>query len=85
MAGPEAVKISFNWHVLHLLRPHHDLVRTRPDPLRMAESPPAVHGAEGAGVNNSLFFKWGLPGLFFLYFCLFNTVDSKQMFNIHFC
>ena len=24
---------------------------------------------------------WAIPGLFFLYFCLFNTVDSKQMFN----
>ena len=21
-------------------------------------------------------FKWAIPGLFFLYFCLFNTVDS---------
>ena len=25
--------------------------------------------------------KWAIPGLFFLYFFLFNTVDSKQMFN----
>ena len=25
--------------------------------------------------------KWAIPGLFFLYFRLFNTVDSKQMFN----
>ena len=27
------------------------------------------------------FFKWAISGLFFLYFRLFNTVDSKQMFN----
>ena len=29
--------------------------------------------------------KWAIPGLSFLYFRLFNTVDSKQMFNINFC
>ena len=36
--------------------------------------------------NNTLrmFFKWAIPGLFFLYFCLFNTVDSIQMININF-
>ena len=28
-----------------------------------------------------LFFKWTIPGHYFLYFRLFNTVDSKQMFN----
>ena len=28
-----------------------------------------------------LFLKWAISGLFFLYFRLFNTVDSKQMFN----
>ena len=32
----------------------------------------------------SFFQKWAIPGLFFLYFRLFNTVDSKQMFNINF-
>ena len=26
-------------------------------------------------------FKWVIPGLFFLYFRLFNTVDCKQMFD----
>ena len=31
-----------------------------------------------------MFFKLAIPGLFFLYFCLFSTVDSKQMFNINF-
>ena len=25
--------------------------------------------------------KWAIPSLFFLYFHLFNTVDSLQMFN----
>ena len=30
------------------------------------------------------FFKWAILGFFFLYFCLFNTVDCKQMFNINF-
>ena len=25
--------------------------------------------------------KWAIPGLFSLYFRLFNTVDSKQMFD----
>ena len=25
--------------------------------------------------------KWAIPGLFFIYFRLFNTVDNKQMFN----
>ena len=25
--------------------------------------------------------KWAIPGLFFLYFRLFNTVDSKQIFD----
>ena len=29
-------------------------------------------------------FKWAIPGPFFLYFRLFNTVDSKQMFNVNF-
>ena len=28
--------------------------------------------------------KWAIPGLFFLYFRLFSTVDSKQMFIINF-
>ena len=28
-----------------------------------------------------IFKKWAIPGLFFLYFCLFITVDSKQMIN----
>ena len=28
-----------------------------------------------------VFIKWAIPGLFFIYFCLFNTVDNKQMFN----
>ena len=28
--------------------------------------------------------KWDIPGLFFFFFRLFNTVDSKQMFNINF-
>ena len=32
-----------------------------------------------------MFFKLAIPGLFFLYFCLFSTVDSKQMFNIKVC
>ena len=27
------------------------------------------------------FIKWAIPGFFFLYFCLFSTVDSKQMFD----
>ena len=27
------------------------------------------------------FKKWAIPGLFFIYFRLFNTVDNKQMFN----
>ena len=31
-----------------------------------------------------VFLKWSIPGLFFIYFHLFNTVDSKQMFNINF-
>ena len=26
----------------------------------------------------TIFFKWAIPGLFFLYFRLFNTVDSFQ-------
>ena len=26
--------------------------------------------------------KWAIPGIFFLYFRLFNTVDGKQMFDI---
>ena len=32
-------------------------------------------------VWNWFFKKWAIPGLFFVYFCLFITVDSKQMFN----
>ena len=28
----------------------------------------------------TLFFKWAIPGLFFVYFCLFNTVDSAYKF-----
>ena len=28
-------------------------------------------------------FKWAIPSLFFLYFSLFNTAVSKQMFNIN--
>ena len=27
------------------------------------------------------FKKWAIPGLFFIYFRLFNTVDNKQMLN----
>ena len=30
---------------------------------------------------NCFYAKKAIPGLFFLYFRLFNTVDSKQMFN----
>ena len=33
------------------------------------------------GVVFFVFLKWAIPGLFFVYFCLFITVDSKQMFN----
>ena len=32
-------------------------------------------------VIKTKYFKWAIPGLFFLYFCLFNAVDSK-MFNL---
>ena len=35
-------------------------------------------------VLQSFFFffkKWAIPGLFFIYFRLFNTVDNKQMLN----
>ena len=32
-------------------------------------------------VIKTKYFKWASPGLFFLYFCLFNAVDSK-MFNL---
>ena len=28
--------------------------------------------------------KWAIPGIFFVYFRLFNTVDNKHMFNIYF-
>ena len=32
--------------------------------------------------GHSFFFKkWAIPGLFFIYFRLFNTVDNKQMLN----
>ena len=30
------------------------------------------------------FLEWTIPGPFFLYFRLFSTVDSKQMFNKNF-
>ena len=33
------------------------------------------------GAKNSFLKKWTIPGLFFLYFRLFNTVDSEQMFD----
>ena len=35
------------------------------------------------GIFNSecILKNWAIPGLFFLYFRLFNTVDSKQMFD----
>ena len=29
--------------------------------------------------------KWSIPGLFFFYFRLFNTVEGKQMFHIKVC
>ena len=34
-------------------------------------------------IPKSFFFKkkWAIPGLFFLYFRLFNTVDIKQMLD----
>ena len=32
-------------------------------------------------VNFLFLKKWAIPGLFFIYFRLFNTVDNKQMFN----
>ena len=32
-------------------------------------------------VNLFFFKKWAIPGLFFIYFHLFNTVDNKQMLN----
>ena len=38
----------------------------------------------GIMIGCSIFFLksgWAIPGLFFDLFCLFNTVDSKQMFN----
>ena len=37
----------------------------------------------GGQMYSDFFFKKksDIPGLFFLYFCLFNTVDSKQMFD----
>ena len=35
--------------------------------------------------SSFLFLKRAIPGLFFLYFRLFDTVDNKQMFNIIFC
>ena len=31
-----------------------------------------------------IFKKWASPGLFLLYFLIFNTVDRKQVFNIIF-
>ena len=31
--------------------------------------------------DQNYLLKWAILDLFFLYFCLFNTVDSKQMFN----
>ena len=37
---------------------------------------------------NFVFFlkkKWSIPGLFFFYFRLFNTVEGKQMFHIKVC
>ena len=37
-----------------------------------------------AQVNQKIFFKLAIPGLCFLYFRLFNTVDSKQMFKLNF-
>ena len=33
--------------------------------------------------HRTLFFKWAIPS-FFLYFGLFNTVDTKQMSNINY-
>ena len=33
------------------------------------------------GCTDQCFFKWAIPGLFL--FRLFNTVDSKQTFNIN--
>ena len=49
-----------------------------------------VHAGEGGPAANVIavslnkfnsFLNWAIPGLFFLYFRLFNTVDSKQLFN----
>ena len=34
---------------------------------------------------NLFFNKWAIPGLFFVYFRLFNTVASTQMFHIKVC
>ena len=31
--------------------------------------------------SDLLLKKWAIPGLFFHYFRLFSTVESKQMFN----
>ena len=31
-----------------------------------------------------IFKKWAIPGLFLLYFLIFNTVDRKQVFIIIF-
>ena len=33
-------------------------------------------------LNVDMFFKWAIPGLFFLYFRLFNTVDNEYMNKI---
>ena len=38
----------------------------------------------GAGLNCGYCFKWAILGLFYFYFCLFNTFDSNQMFKINF-
>ena len=37
-----------------------------------------------SGVKKHMHYRWAVPGLFFLYFRLFNTAESKQMFNINF-
>ena len=40
----------------------------------------------GTDLIKYIFFKiWAISGLFFLYFRLFNTVDSKHLFSINFC
>ena len=72
---------AWMWNVLSLYAVAWKLMRSLRPKMKRRAKKLGVHGLGVIPANKPNFFlNWAIPGLFFLYFRLFNTIDSTYKF-----